>query len=302
MKIGIDFGGHTMIAALIAAGEAGQKPPRIERRTQRETPPGRGVVAVMEMLADAIGELVCGFEHTSVDFAGVAMPGMLDAKRRSARKMANFPIEWDRVDITAAMTSTLRERGLDLTIRIENDANCYALGEGSAGAAAGLRDYVVLTMGTGIGCGIVLDGKLLTGAHGMAGEAGHIVVDGDAPCGCGGMGHPETLAAADGTARRARAAGLPEDFAALWRMRGDVVVDGVLDVTLDAMARTIAGVGHTLDPEMIVIGGGMSRAPGLLEALQQRVYPYLSRPFRGVLNLQISPLGNDAALFGAVRI
>ena len=299
MKIGIDFGGHTIIAALISTGE---EPPRIERRTQRDTPSGRSVAAVVEMLADAIEELAYGASRTAVDFVGVAVPGMLDAGRRSARKMANFPVEWDGVDIPATLAGELQKRNLNPAVRIENDANCYALGEGSAGVAVGLRDYVVLTMGTGIGCGIVLGGRLLTGSHGMAGEAGHIVVDGSAPCGCGGMGHAETLAAADGTSCRARAAGLPEDFAVLWRMRGDAGADAVLDVTLDAMARTIAGVSHTLDPEMIVIGGGMSRAQGLLEALRLRTLPYLSRPFRDVLNLQISSLGNDAALYGAVRI
>jgi glucokinase len=158
-------------------------------------------------------------------------------------------------------------------------------------------------MGTGIGCGIVLGGNLLIGAHGMAGEAGHAVVSGDAPCGCGGIGHAETLAAADGTMARASAEGcLPDDFRGLWALRGTHSADAVLNVTIDAMARAAASVCHMLDPQMIVIGGGMSQAPGIVEAIAERTVPYLSRPFKHTLDLRQSQLGNTAALYGAASL
>lgn len=297
-KIGIDLGGHTAAFALIAGAE-GEAAPAIVRRLQRKTPDGRAFRDITEMLAEAIAELAEGADVTGV---GIALPGMLDADRRHCRAMANFPPEWKDLDFSAAVLGALLARGLDLPVRIENDANCYALGEGSAGEARGMRDYVVLTMGTGIGSGIVANGRLLTGSRGMAGEAGHIVIEGDAPCGCGGKGHAETLAAADGTVGRAKAAGLPADFKELWSMRGDASADTVIETTLDAMARTIASVMHMLDPEVVVLGGGMSRASGIGDAVYERTLPYLARPYQNSLDLRISRLGDEAALYGAAAL
>jgi glucokinase len=253
----------------------------------------------MNVMADAIANLAEGCDVTGV---GVAVPGMIDGDRTHVRRMPNFPREWDDLDIPVGLAAALAARSLNIPSKIENDANCYALGEGSAGDAVGIKDFVTFTMGTGIGCGIISGGRLLAGAHGMAGEAGHLVVRGDAPCGCGGMGHAETFAAADGTSRRARELGLPADFGELWMMRGNHGADIVIDATLDAMARAIASTCHLLDPELIIIGGGMSRAEGIGEALHKRTLPYLSRPFKAMFNLKISQLGNDAALYGAASI
>jgi glucokinase len=254
----------------------------------------------MRAMADAVESLADGSrESVSV---GIAVPGMLDADRRHSLRLSNFPKEWDGLDLLGTLGDILGERGVTARIYAENDANCYALGEWSAGDAVGASDFVVFTMGTGIGCGIVAGGELLTGAHGMAAEGGHLVTGGDIPCGCGGMGHAETLAAADGTAARAAAAGLPADFGELWAMRGSAGADETLETTLDAMARAIASVCHLLDPELVIIGGGMSRAEGIREALYERTLPYLSNPFKKLLDLRISSLGNEAALYGAAGI
>jgi glucokinase len=298
MKIGIDFGGHTLITALVA-GETEGVSPRIEKRETENTPQGRGVSDVMNAMAEAVARLSVGYNVTS---AGVAIPGMLDSDRRHSRRLPNFPLEWDDLDVPSALESALEARHIHLRIHIENDANCYALGERSAGEARGVSDFVTFTMGTGIGCGIVTGGKLLTGAHGMAGEGGHLVVSGDAPCGCGGKGHSETLAAADGTSSRAVAKGLPTDFSELWALRETSGADEVIGTTLDAMARTIASACHLLDPKIVIIGGGMSRAAEIKEALHERTIPYLSRPFKEKLDIRISRLGNDAALYGAASI
>lgn len=295
MKIGVDLGGHTLLSARITDVDGR---PAIDRIVRAETPPDRGVASVLRAMSGSIAELARDAEITGI---GIAIPGMIDADRRHVRKMPNFP-GWDDLDVPAALGRALDEQGLHLPVCIENDANCYALGEGSAGEAVGLSDYVVFTMGTGIGCGIVLGGHLLVGAHGMAGETGHIVVCGDAPCGCGGMGHVETLAAADGTIARARAAGLDGDFRALWERRGQETADLVLGTTLDAMARATASVCHMLDPQRIIIGGGMSQAPGIGEEIAKRAIPYLSKPFKTALDLRVSKLCNDAALYGAAAL
>jgi glucokinase len=301
MKIGIDLGGHTLIAALVSDGTAGS-PPAIERIITENTPEGRSVGAIMGVIADEVGRLSAG---RRVSMVGVAIPGMLDKDRVHSRRLPNFPLEWDDLDVPAALAAALAAKNADnkdIEIKIENDANCYALGEGSAGEAIGISDYVIFTMGTGIGCGIVTGGRLLTGSHGMAGEGGHLVVHGNVPCGCGGMGHNETLAAADGTSARAAARGLPADFGELWRLRGNADADEVIETTLDAMARTIASVCHLLDPRVVIIGGGMSRADGIVPAIHERTTPYLSRPFKTTFDLRRSLLGNDAALYGAAGI
>jgi glucokinase len=299
VRIGIDLGGHTLTAAVVSEGSKGE-PPCVEKMETRHTPPGRGVPEVMRAMADAVERLHGGSDGgLSV---GVAVPGMLDAQRRNSLRLANFPCDWADLDLRKTLGDVLNSRGISASIYVENDANCYALGEWSAGEAMGVSDFAAFTMGTGIGCGIVTDGRLLTGFHGMAAEGGHIIVGGDVPCKCGGRGHSETLAAADGTAARAVSKGLPEDFGELWAMRGDAEADGVLEITLDAMARTIASVCHILDPEMVIIGGGMSRAEGIGKVLYERTLPYLSFPFREVFDLRISKLGNEAPLYGAAMI
>ncbi|MDR1516025.1 MAG: ROK family protein [Synergistaceae bacterium] len=297
MRIGVDLGGHTITVARVLLQE-GQRP-LIDEAAEIRTPPERGVADVMDAIASLAAALSAGHEAEGV---GLTVPGALDAYRRYTKRMSNFPKEWDCLDIPNALSRAMAGKGLSLPVKIENDANCYALGEGAAGEAVGLSDYVVFTMGTGIGCGIVVGGRLITGAHGLAAEGGHIVVSGNAPCGCGGIGHSETLAAADGTRKRAEALGLPGDFRDLWAMRGDPAAKRVLDVTLDGMARTVATVCQLLDPEAVIIGGGMSRAEGIADAIKEAAMPYLGLPYREFLNLRVSSLDSKAALYGAAFI
>ena len=200
--IGIDLGGHNTKAALVIDGT-------IQERLEEATAPGRRqeeVCAQVARLAEALspaGEVVP---------VGLGVPGMLDSFREHIKKMPNFP-NWEGVPL-----KTFLEERLSRPVAIENDANCYALGEGWAGAAKGLSSYVVITLGTGVGGGIVLDGKLLKGAHGMAGELGHIAIGKDEYCGCGGRGHLEAISGADALERLARSWGIPDD-PRLWRER-----------------------------------------------------------------------------------
>jgi glucokinase len=300
MRVGIDMGGHTMTASLVSLGDGSGARGKIERSISVATPEGRGADDVIAAMAGAVMELS---EGRPVESVGVAVPGMLDAGRRRAVCMPNFPPEWVGLEIPMRLGRALGGRRTSVPVSMENDANCYALGEGIAGEAAGLSDFVVFTLGTGIGCGIVTGGRLLTGARGMAGECGHLVVSGDAPCGCGGRGHAETLAAADGTSARAAALGLPEDFKELWAMRGkNGKADAVLDETIDAIARAAASACVLLDPEMVILGGGMSRAEGLLEEARARALAYLPDAFGKFFDIRTSKLGDSAPVFGAASV
>lgn len=297
MRIGIDLGGHTIGAGRIETACTGCEEAVMLK--QAETPEGRSIADTMRAIAAIVADLSGG---DSPDVVGVAIPSMVDVERRHILEMPNFPREWQGIDFVASLTKNLREDGISSTVKIENDANCYALGEGVRGAARGLSDYVVFTMGTGIGCGIVINGRLLIGSHGMAGECGHVVVGGDAPCGCGGHGHAETIAASDGTTKRSIAAGLPESFKDLWALRGSRDADAVIDQTIDAMARAVSSTVVTLDPQAVVIGGGMSAASGLVEAIAERARYFLSNPFKTKLDLRRSTLGNSAAIYGAAAL
>lgn len=292
-----DLGGYSISFARIRAPFE-QGSPNIECRVSHPTPSDRAVGGVVSVLADTIAGLARGGEFGVC----IAMPGMLDASRRRPLAMANFPTEWQGLDVPCTISAALSELGIDMPVRIENDANCQALGEGFAGAALGASDFVVLTLDAGIGCGIVTGGALLTGSRGMAGEAGHMVVCGDACCACGGKGHSETLAAADGTALRAKDAALAEDFAHLWQMRHDKKARRILEPALDALARTIASVMHLLDPEAVILAGEMSQAEGIGDEVADRTKPYLASAYRNALDIRISTLGRDAALYGAAAV
>lgn len=293
--VGIDIGGHTISAGLIDISLSGSC---IELRCHADTPNDRA----LDSLLDCVAELVsCLASNSEIACVGLGVPAFLDVKRRRIERLTNFGGIGD-IDFPSMLESKLAKAGLHVPVFMENDANCAALGEGICGKAKGMKDYAVITLGTGIGSGIVSGGRLITGAHGMGGELGHVAVtDSAAVCGCGGISHLEQSASADWIEKKAKALGLPADFEALWNMRN---TKGALDLTqmLDALARGIASLMVITDPEAIILSGGMSRALGLTGELAPRVLDYLPTPFRPHLNLLVSELGSDAALFGAAGL
>ena len=143
---------------------------------------------------------------------------------------------------------------------------------------------------------------MLTGAHGIAGEVGHMVLGHDEPCGpgCRGMGHFEALCGADALERKAREMGLDNPILKdLWLMRDNPAVASLWDFALDHIARGIATLVHVLDPQVVVVGGGLRKGAGFMELLKNRIPRYLGEPFRQTLNLRSSTLDTDAPLFGA---
>ena len=217
-------------------------------------------------------------------------------------KFTNFAGLED-VEFAEMLERELSAGGLDAPVYMENDANCAALGEKSRGLAKDMSDCVVLTLGTGIGCGIISNGLLVTGAHGLASEAGHIVVSpAGKACGCGGVGHLESETSADWIEKKAGSVGLPSDFKALWARRGEKEAFAILEPALDALARGVASLAVTTDPEAFILSGGMSLADGIADEIKERAYKYLPIPFRGYLEIYISGLGPDAALYGAASI
>jgi glucokinase len=304
MRVGIDIGVHSASGGLfffpaeINSVGTDNKPEMIRRLGKTYTQ-SRSPEDVISMIAGIVADLAGRYDIKSV---GISLPGMIDAERAHSVEMVNFSPGWKHFDAWSATKASLLKYDIDVPVDIENDANCYALGEGTAGHAKGVKNYVALTLRTGIGCGIIVNGGLLCGFHGMAGESGHIVTGGNEPCRCGGRGHPETLAGAGEIAVRAARKGLPEDFAALWEMRENADARAILDEAMDAVARMTASIAHIIDPEMIIFGGGISFTKGFIDSVRILVKPYLSHPFKKLIDYRVSNLGFDAPLYGAASL
>lgn len=283
MQIGIDLGGHTTKVALVRKG-------KILASSEARTPESRAPGDVMEKISSMIRHLEASGKFDGI---GIGLPGMLNAERDRVLRLPNFPL-WEGFDLKSEAM-----RFLGAQVVIENDANCYALGEGASGAARGLENFIVITVGTGVGGGVVLGGDLLRGSHGMAGELGHAAVGEKIPCGCGGMGHSESIAGADGVEKAFAALGIGGELSDLWEKRDRPPYREVWGKALDALARTVATAVHFFDPQAVIVGGGLSRGEGFLDELAETVEVYLAEPFRKSLDLRRSLLGNDAAVIGA---
>ena len=188
-----------------------------------------------------------------------------------------------------------------------NDANAAALGECFAGRAKGVQNVMMVTLGTGVGGGIVLGGKIFGGTRGIAGELGHFTLYQDGPrCPCGKRGCFESYAATTALVRRAKeATGEADMNGRIVFSRaadGDQAMLAVLSAWIDDIAAGISGLVHIFNPQMVLIGGGVSAQEALLIApLRERVLRSVMPRFAECLQLEAATLGNDAGMIGAAR-
>jgi len=190
------------------------------------------------------------------------------------------------------------EAAFDLPVVVENDGNCVALAEGWTGAAAGVAHYLALTLGTGIGGGIVIDGRLYRGANGAAGEWGYMLVDGRV---WEDHASPRGLAAA---AERARpGGGLDAEGVFAARAAGDADMAALLESWFDLLAAGIANLLVAFNPARVVIGGGITaRGPEFLAELDAHLRARLHPDFHHMCDLALASAGNHAGLVGAARL
>ena len=188
-----------------------------------------------------------------------------------------------------------------------NDANAALLGETFCGGAVGAQNVVMLTLGTGVGGGVLADGRLLTGHRGIAGEMGHFTLYQDGvPCPCGKKGCYESYASTTALLRAAEKAAGEANLngrVLFDRLKnGDPVLQNVLDKWLDDVAAGITGLIHIFNPELVLIGGGVSRQEELLlKPLKARVLRGAMPRFTEALRIERAVLGNDAGLIGAAK-
>ena len=206
-----------------------------------------------------------------------------------------------------------------MVVKSGNDANVAALGEMWQGGGKGYSDLVMVTLGTGVGGGVILDQKIIAGKHGLGGEIGHIHVRDDEweHCNCGGVGCLEQVSSATGIAREARRTMAKSDKPSALREFGDnVSAKDVLDAAKagDEMALEVmktvshylglalAQVALTVDPEIFVIGGGVSKAGQFLIDMIQKDYDHFTPISENKAKLGLATLGNDAGIYGAARL
>ncbi len=199
-----------------------------------------------------------------------------------------------------------------------NDVNVAGLGELWRGGAKGYKNAVVVPIGTGIGAAIIVDGKVITGTRGAAGEVGHIHVDDeiDQPCGCGAMGCVEQFSSATGLVRMAKKAIAESDRATTLRdleevtakdvldaaKAGDAVADEIFDKFCNYLGYSLAATAAVIDPEIFIIGGGVSKAGQVLvDRVQSYFVKYVWPGCRGI-KFALAELGNDAGIYGAASI
>lgn len=212
------------------------------------------------------------------------------------------------------------ETAVSIPATVENDANCAALGEMWTGAGNGAKDLVCVTLGTGVGGGVIANGNIVPGVNGAAGEIGHItaIPFGGAPCNCGKTGCLETVASATGIVRLAMegladgdAKGeLARIFAEKTKLTAKDVFDAakngdqsalkVLNEVAFHLGLVLANIANTLNPEKIVLGGGVSKAGRiLLDAVNQNFEKFTFSAVRNSTELALATLGNDAGVIGA---
>ncbi len=213
----------------------------------------------------------------------------------------------------------LSERLHGLPVKSANDANVAALGEMWQGGGKGYDDIVMVTLGTGVGGGVIIDQKIVAGKHGLAGEIGHIHIRDDETetCNCGGVGCVEQVASATGIAREARRTMASKDMPSALRSFGDeVTAKDVLDaakagdlLALEVMevvghylGLVLAQVSMTTDPEVFVLGGGVSKAGQFLIDVIYQSYEKFTPISKNKGGIVLATLGNDAGIYGAARL
>jgi glucokinase len=285
MLLGIDLGGTS--AKLGLCDDRGQV---IARRTI-DTDPQRGPDDTLNRMAIAARELID--EAGSVDACGIGAPGELDLGRQHLIRANNFP-GW----VNVALPRRMGEQ-IGVPVALENDSNCAAWGEFRAGTGRGAKSLVCLTLGTGVGGGLVIDGELWVGANGAAGSFGHIAVDPQGPlCRCGQHGCVEQYASATAVAARFGRGSARDAFDGAGRGEADAIA--VADWACDGLAAGIANIIHAVQPEVVVLAGGMAAAG---DVMLHRVRAGVSRRVRAAwlrsIRIELAALGDDAGWIGA---
>lgn len=309
LALGIDLGGTAIKAGVVDRSGV------VIVRGERPTEVGRGVAGVVANLAAVAAETAraAGVALSELDGVGIGAPGICDGPAGVVVNAVN--LGWRDVAVARLLAEATGAPAF-----VENDANCAALGEQWCGAAKGSRHVMLLTVGTGVGGGLILNGQIYQGFSGWAGEIGHMaVVDDGLACNCGRRGCLETVASATAiaaaardavaTGRAPRLAEMSQSAALDTRLviqaarDGDEPARAILAQAGTYLGKAVAALVTVLNPELVVIGGGGSAAGQLLlEPLRATVERRSMPGPASVVRVVAAQLGNDAGLIGAASL
>ncbi len=309
MIIGVDLGGMSAKAACFSGGALTD---RVRAETNAAAPPEQ-TAHIMAQLCVAAAD-AAGRDFGEVEAIGVGSPGVIDSQNGIVVNWTNF--HWENVPLAALIAEETGKR-----VFVTNDANAAALGEAKYGAGKGYRNSVFLTLGTGVGGGIILDGKLFEGGKSAGAELGHTVIvqDGEM-CTCGRKGCFERYASATALMRYTCAEMKKNRQSLLWKYaaspekvdgktvfsalsEGDEGARRVLDTFVAALGEGVVNFVNIFRPQAVLLGGGISReGDTLLAPLRAYVMPrlYVSAEY-APLEILCATLGNDAGLYGAAE-
>ena len=312
-RIGVDLGGTNIVVGVI------NEENKIIAKASRKTNCPRPAEGIFDDMADAVKEAMDQAHITVKDVVsvGVGTPGSVN-KEEELIEFANN-LAFNNVPAYAL----LRERiGIE-KVYFDNDANCAALGEAVAGCGKGVRDFVMITLGTGVGSGIIVNGKLVTGVNYAAGEMGHMVIEYNGiPCNCGRKGCWESYSSATALIRQTKDAMRHDPYTVMWDLvdnnisrvsgrtsfdamrAGDETAKKVVNQYIFYLAAGITNIVNALQPDMICIGGGIGHEKeNLLVPLRKMVererYSIHAKVQTKIISAE---LGNDAGLIGAALL
>lgn len=303
---GVDIGGTTCKIGFFET--SGKMLDKWEIKTNTEN----NGASILSDVAKAVDNKLAqeGISKDEVQGVGVGVPGPVKSNG-VVNRCVN--LGWGIVNVEEELTALT-----GLKIKVGNDANVAALGEMWQGAAKGCRDVVMVTLGTGVGGGIIVDGKMIAGSNGAGGEIGHITVSDDEiePCNCGQYGCLEQYASATGIVRMAkRKLAKTSDETALRKFTeltakdvfdeakaGDAVALELVDEVCGILGGALSNIACVVNPEVVVVGGGVSKAGNILtEAIQKH---FMETSFHACRETKfvLAGLGNDAGMYGCVQM
>ena len=308
--VGVDMGGTKILAAVInAEGE-------IVQQAKRATKPKKGPEEVIERITRCIRAAINGAElnPSQISAIGIGSPGPLDPETGVIIFAPN--LGWSNVPLKAKL-----EANLGIPTFVDNDVNVGTLGEYAFGAGQGVKNLVGIFVGTGIGGGIILDGKLFHGVNKTAGEVGHMIVEAKGPrCGCGNFGCLEAVASRTAITRDLQKAILKKGKKSkltelnggnldLIRSKaiaravkhGDKPTIKVVQRAAKYLGISVASIVHFLNPEMVVLGGGVVEAMGdsLLDPIRHAAAEYALPTTMDGVQIVAATLGDNAGVIGA---
>lgn len=299
--IGVDLGGTNIVSAVV--NESG----KVLGKDKRPTLSHLGAKDVMLRIADSIRSAShkSGLAWSSHLGVGIGSPGPLDSKRGVVIYTPN--LNWHNVHIVKFLQKELHQR-----VFLENDANAAALGESWVGAGQGEKVVLCVTLGTGVGGGLVVDGKIYQGATGVSNHIGHIVVDPEGPqASYGNRGFLEQYASALGMARLAKEARLkplrgqpanPRTFEEM-ALKGNQKAKKVYEKAGKMLGIGLTSAIHLLNPSVIVFSGGVSRAGDLLfKPMHQELNTRCFKSHLKGLKFRLAKLGDNMGAVGAARL